>query len=107
MGQPSATVEVLEDAEFWGIDLTEEDLAPDASKGIWVESWPALKAFLSICTQWRMVADFNEGPRAVGLDYTAAEVGLRLAGIEMTPELWADVKLIEFGARSAMNGNAK
>ena len=54
-----------------------------------------------------MVADFNTGPRAIGLDYAAAEIGLRMAGIEMTPDLWSDVGQIELGARSAMNGTAE
>lgn len=38
-----------------------------------------------------------------GLDYTAAEAGLRLAGVEMTPDIWRDVRDIEEGARRAFN----
>lgn len=106
-GQPAANKELDEDAAFWGLDLSADALVADNEKGIWREHWPALQAYLAISTQWRMVADFNTGPRAIGLDYAAAEVGLKFAGIEMTPDLWSDVKLIEIGARSAMNGTVE
>lgn len=43
------------------------------------------------------------GAAAVGLDYAGARAGLGLAGIEMTPELWADVQEIERAAIAAMN----
>lgn len=35
---------------------------------------------------------------ATGLDYTGAEAGLRLAGITVTREIWADVQQIELSA---------
>jgi hypothetical protein len=43
----------------------------------------------------------------IGLDYTAAQAGLELAGIAVTPAVWADVREIERGARAAMNGEAE
>lgn len=67
------------------------------------EHWPALEAFLSVCSQWRMVTAKEIGTRTIGLDYGAVEVGLRFAGIEMNPALWSEVQLIEQGARGAMN----
>ncbi len=40
---------------------------------------------------------------AIGLDYQGAQAGLALAGIEVAPETWAQVQVIEGGAREAMN----
>ena len=42
-----------------------------------------------------------------GLDYAGAEAGLRLAGLTMTPALWGEVRVIEAGARNALNGGAE
>lgn len=55
-------------------------------------------AFLRINTQWRWVAPGDGTFRRVGLDYSGVRVGLEMAGIEMTAELWADLQLIEAGA---------
>ncbi|TMV09817.1 hypothetical protein FGK63_01740 [Ruegeria sediminis] len=96
--------DALADAERWGIDLDPADLAGDPGDGIWAWLVPALRAFLAIDTQWRMAPLGMGGMRALGLDYAAARAGLDLAGIEMTPALWADVRLIEAGARAEMNG---
>lgn len=41
---------------------------------------------------------------AVGLDYAAVRAGLDLAGIEMTPGRWGELRMIELGARRALNG---
>lgn len=38
-----------------------------------------------------------------GLDYTAARAGLELAGIEITPEQWAELRQIEAGAIEELN----
>lgn len=38
-----------------------------------------------------------------GLDYSAAEAGLRMAGIEVTPDLWQAVRQIEAGAKEVLN----
>lgn len=44
------------------------------------------------------------GPgHALGLDYTAARAGLRLAGMKVTPDLWSDVQVIEAAACAALN----
>lgn len=43
------------------------------------------------------------GVAATGLDYAGARAGLELAGLEVTPALWADVQLIEHGAIAAMS----
>ena len=44
--------------------------------------------------------------RVIGLRYGDATVGLRNAGIEVTPALWTDLQMVEIGARAAMNGEA-
>ena len=43
----------------------------------------------------------------LGLDYTAVRAGFDLAGVKITPDLWAEVQLIEAGARDAMNGDGR
>lgn len=45
--------------------------------------------------------------RVIGLDYQGARASLDLAGIDVTPELWSDLQLIELGARAEMNGDAR
>ncbi len=54
-------------------------------------------------TQFRAISG-GMGIVALGLDYAAARAGLELAGIEVTPALWADVQQIEAGAIAALNG---
>ncbi|WP_425099133.1 DUF1799 domain-containing protein [Tropicibacter sp. S64] len=77
----------------------------DEQDGLWAEHIPAVEAYLAIGSQWRTLPQFGAPPRWLGLDYTAAEAGLRLAGFAMTPELWAEVRLIEQGAKAALNGD--
>ena len=55
-----------------------------------------------MATQWRVVLDGWGGRLDLGLDYDGARAGLDLAGVEMTPKLWADVRAIETGALEAM-----
>lgn len=72
---------------------------------LWPEHLGAVEAFLAVQGQWRVLDRFGERPHFLGLDYTAAEVGLRLAGIDVTPALWADLRIMEQGAREALNGD--
>ncbi len=62
----------------------------------------ALRAYLAIADQWRVVAG-GGGTLWLGLDYAGARAGLDLAGIVVSPEVWADVQLIEAGAKAALN----
>lgn len=64
---------------------------------------PALRAFLAIATQWRVIAPAGGGVFYLGLDYQGARAGIELAGMSVTPDLWSDVQLIEQGACSALN----
>jgi len=70
---------------------------------IWEEHLPAWDAFLAVDGQWRGVPRGMGGVRWIGLDYTAVKVGLEFAGIAMTPEIWADFRLIEAGACEELN----
>lgn len=43
----------------------------------------------------------------IALDYTAAKAGLKLAGIKVKPNVWADLQTIELAALKAMRENIK
>ena len=81
-----------------GIDLGHYQDNTDAEE---LELWPwhleALEAFFTICSQWRGIA---VGARImpVGLDYTAAQSGLQLAGLTVDADIWGDIRTIEQGA---------
>jgi hypothetical protein len=60
---------------------------------VWPENWPAVQAFLTVQTQW---ASSMSG--ATGLDYTRVHAGLEMAGIECTPKLFAELRLMEGAA---------
>jgi len=96
----------LEDARLWGLDLETEDLESGGETGIWVDNVAAFDAFLAVSTQWSMTAGLDGRLIALGLDYTGVKAGLKLAGIKVDPDLWAAIRIIETGARDAMNGNA-
>jgi hypothetical protein len=79
-----------------------EEAARQAMPELWACHLPAWQAFVAVASQWRPVI----GPGGLfwpGLDYAGAEAGFRLAGIAMTPDLWDEVRLIEGGAREALN----
>ncbi len=73
---------------------------------IWAEHLPAWNAWRAISGQWR-TAPVSTMERArvifVSIDYTAARHGLDLAGIEVSPEIWDDVRSIEAGAVEELN----
>ncbi|MDZ4136032.1 MAG: DUF1799 domain-containing protein [Paracoccaceae bacterium] len=92
----------MADARLWGIDpalIVEE--AQDT--GVWPQNAGAVRAFLAVCSQWRMVALASGAVFYAGLDYGGAQAGLALAGIEASPELWAEVRVIEAGALGQLN----
>ncbi len=43
----------------------------------------------------------------LGIDHAAARAGLEMAGIGVTPQLWAEVRQIEAGAREGLNGHGR
>lgn len=93
------------DAARWGFTLhpSWSRHEPEEHDGLWARHLPAWLAFLAVSTQWRMAAGMT-GAVYLGLDYTAVKAGLDLAGIEVTPEVWRDLRDIEDGARAALNG---
>ena len=56
-----------------------------------------------VASQWRTRALANGPIWYSGLDYTACEAGWRMAGVEMMPETFDQVQIIEMGARQALN----
>lgn len=70
---------------------------------VWPELAPAVEAFLAVATQWRVVAGMA-GLIVTGLDYVGVRFGLRALGIRVTPELWADLQVMEIAARDALMG---
>lgn len=72
--------------------------SPDDQGGIWPENLPATRAFLAVSSQWRWQSMGLAGARPIALDYGGARDGLALAGIDVTPELWAELRFIESGA---------
>jgi Phage related hypothetical protein (DUF1799) len=86
-------------------------LAPaSAPFEVWPENAPAVAAFLSACSQWR-VATLSNMERArivyLGLDYAGARIAIEAAGIAITPQLWADLCVMEAAACAALNGDAR
>lgn len=78
----------------------------EEAEALWEEHLPAWEAWCAVSGQWRCVPlSGMAGARVVwvGLDYAAAKAGLDLAGIAVTPELWADVRAIEEGANEGLN----
>ncbi len=72
--------------------------------GVWPENWPALTAFLSVATQWNIIARPEGGAYWQGLDYAGVDIGLRNSGIEVDTALWSDLRVIEAAARNRLNG---
>lgn len=95
--------DAVSDARAWGLELDAESVAMINGEPLEVWAWheEALTAFLAVQNQWRMAVG-PAGSFPVGLDLQAAEAGFRLAGINMTPALWAEVQMIEAGAMSVM-----
>lgn len=89
------------DAALMGLSLEGWDEGDDDGEGVWPENAAALRAFMVVCTQFRMVAPGDGSVRRTGLDHTAADVSLRNAGVTVTPELWHDILTIEVGVLTA------
>jgi hypothetical protein len=74
----------------------------------WAE--PSVEAFLVASTQWRWVTGAVIGPMGVamfqpmrmGLDYVGAQAAWSIAGLSLTPAIFADVRLMEAAALVAL-----
>jgi hypothetical protein len=84
-------------------DDDDADNDADDHDGVWPENLPALTAFMRIKTQWVVTGVGMAGLLTIGLNYASAKAGLELAGIDVTPELWDDILVIEAGALPALN----
>lgn len=80
-----------------------EDPGAGSACAVWAWHAAALTAFLAIAGQWRVAGGGMGRMVWLGLDYTAAQAGLGLAGITVTPEVWTQVRQIEAGAREELN----
>jgi hypothetical protein len=45
--------------------------------------------------------------QVTGLDYTNARTSIELSGIEITPALWGDLRVIEGAAIGEINGGGR
>lgn len=75
--------------------------------GIWPSNWNAVLAFASIMSQWRVAPMPTGRLHYIGLDYAGVRAGLECAGHAITPDLWADMLVMEAAARSAANGSSE
>jgi hypothetical protein len=98
---PDPEDEVSRDCAAFGIA---PPALPVTQAGLWACHLAPLNAFLAVGDQWR-VASTAKGLRFMGLDYTAAQAGLALAGISLGPDDWADLRVIERAAKAALNGD--
>lgn len=63
------------------------------------ENWPAVRLFAASGTQWRL-AGMSGVP--TGLDYAGVEAAARMAGIEMTEDLFGRLRVMERAALAEM-----
>lgn len=78
------------------------NLDDDPDFAVWPENWPALLAFLACGTQWA----YGALGGVVGLRYEGVEAALRMSGIEVTPELFEDLRAMEGAALEVMRRDA-
>ena len=76
---------------------------PPVDDGLWPEHVEAFAAFLAVAGQWRCIALPNGALLWTGLDYTAAQAGLTLAGLAPSAQTWTAVRQIEAGAIEELN----
>lgn len=86
------------------IEALEERNKVEIAFPIFEENWPSFRAFLSVATQWNIVARPEGGAYWQGLDYAGVDIGLRNSGIAVDPALWGDLRVIEAAARNRLNG---
>lgn len=71
--------------------------------GIWPEHELAVAAFVTAGTQWRTMSAGLAGALWIGLDYSAARDAWAMAGMDVTPQIFGQVRMIEHGALGALN----
>ncbi|WP_366847302.1 DUF1799 domain-containing protein [Pseudophaeobacter sp.] len=78
---------------------------PENNEGVWECNLPAVEAFFDAATQFKRIGLADGSTRSLGLDYGGARAAWDLAGVEMNPELFGQVQIIEHGALAEWNGN--
>jgi hypothetical protein len=78
------------DLDFWGIP---DEMRPEkpTEYGVLPENWDAVTLFLALQTQWNI----NPSGTRSGLNYTSLRIVSNLRGVKLTPELFADIQLME------------
>lgn len=102
--RPDWMEKAIRDAAVMGLTLEIDDV--ETGDGLWEEHLPAWSAWCAVSMQWRTeVLSGLAGARLIwlGLDYVAAKAGIELSGVEVTPEIWAEVRVIEEGAVEELN----
>lgn len=75
----------------------------DSDFEVWPENWPALLIFVSVKTQWRIIAGMG-GASFQGIDYPALIEVIKLkVEKDQRSQMFDDVQLIELGALSELN----
>ncbi|WP_167740338.1 DUF1799 domain-containing protein [Parasedimentitalea huanghaiensis] len=82
-----------------------DDIRPKRELGVWPANSDAVQAFLDVTTQFTRLAMPDSSIRVTGLNYPGAQAAWQLAGVDMTPDLFAQVQMIERGALAEWNGN--
>lgn len=78
------------------------DLVEDGRLVLLDELEPAVDAFTSAATQWRWIADGWNAPRRIGLDYSGLRAAAEMTGIDITPEIFGWVRVMEAAAMQAL-----
>lgn len=70
---------------------------------IWPDMRESVALFFNLATQWRWSSAGMAGAWRVGLDYPAVEVTARLSGLDMTPAVFSDIRILEQEALRVWN----
>lgn len=98
--------EAARDADAMGLPAAiVADLAAIEPAGfkVWSRNMPIVAAFLAVATQWSAIGT-QAGIFWMGLDYVRAKAGLEFAEITLDRRQWAELRVMELAARSALNG---
>lgn len=106
MGGAPDLEEAARDADEWGLSDMAAELAAEEPEdfGIWPENMGVADAWLVVCTQWNTTALPTGQVLYHGLRYTDVQAGLGGAAIDLSPEDWSKLRLMERVAAAIQNG---
>jgi len=87
-----------------GVVVPQSDLSEPETFDVMRENWRSVSAFLSLQTQWRLLA----GPAGLiwtGLDYRAAAAAFKGRSRRAWAQLLSDLKIMEDAALPVLNGD--